>query len=252
MPDEAAPDLLRAVVVLPTYNEVETLQTVVDLVLAADPRLDILVVDDGSPDGTGDLADRIATASERVSVLHRQTKDGLGRAYLSGFEWALGRGYDVLIEMDADGSHPAEQLGDLLDAVTLGGADLAIGSRWVPGGRVVDWSTARQALSRGGNTYARVALGIPTRDSTSGFRAYRAELLGALHLNDVHSRGYCFQIDMTLRAVDSDARVTEVPIEFRERISGVSKMSRSIVAEAMLRVTWWGLLRRLHLRRRSA
>ena len=251
MPDEAAPDLLRAVVILPTYNEVETLESVLDLVLAADPRLDVLVVDDASPDGTGRLADAIASASERVSVLHRQGKDGLGRAYLSGFDQALARGYEVIIEMDADGSHPADQLDELLAAVTVGPAELAIGSRWVPGGSVIDWSRARQALSRGGNTYARVVLGIPTRDATSGFRAYRADLLRRLHLADVHSRGYCFQIDMTLRALDAGARVTEVPIVFRERISGVSKMSRSIVAEAMLRVTWWGVLRRLSPRRRQ-
>lgn len=250
MPDEAAPDL-RAIVVLPTYNEVETLETVLALVLAADARLDVLVVDDASPDGTGRLADSLAAGSDRVSVLHRKAKDGLGRAYLSGFDWALERGYGVVVEMDADGSHPADQLSELLDAVTTGAADLSIGSRWIPGGRVDDWSRARQALSRGGNSYARVVLGIQTRDATSGFRAYRADLLRRLHLADVHSRGYCFQIDMTLRSLDAGAQVTEVPIVFRDRISGESKMSRSIVAEAMLRVTWWGVLRRLSPRRRQ-
>ncbi|BDI21597.1 polyprenol monophosphomannose synthase [Herbiconiux sp. L3-i23] len=234
----------RALVVVPTYNEVESLPTMLTALLGAPGDFDVLVVDDASPDGTGDLADRLAAQEPRISVLHRAGKDGLGRAYLSGFHQALDAGYDVVVEMDADGSHPASQVHELVHAA-MTEADLVVGSRWVPGGRVVDWSRARQALSRGGNRYARIVLGLPVRDSTSGFRAYRAELLRRLPLDDVESRGYCFQIDMTLRSVDAGASIREIPIVFREREQGTSKMSRSIVAEAMLRVTWWGLRRRL-------
>jgi dolichol-phosphate mannosyltransferase len=236
----------RALVVIPTYNEIDTLQGVVEEVLSLGADLDILVVDDGSPDGTGALADRLASAEPRVQVLHRTSKDGLGRAYLAGFEVGERLRYPAFVELDADGSHPARTLPAMLaelDADPRVG--LVIGSRWVPGGRVVDWSAARQALSRAGNTYARWMLALPVRDSTAGFRVYRASALDAIHLHDVHSRGYCFQIDMTIRAHDAGIGIVEVPIEFRERRAGASKMSRAIVAEAMGRVTLWGITRRL-------
>ncbi|WBU36798.1 polyprenol monophosphomannose synthase [Homoserinibacter sp. YIM 151385] len=234
----------RPLVVMPTFDEADNLERTAALVLAADPRVDLLVVDDDSPDGTGAIADRLAAAEPRIRVLHRRRRDGLGRAYLEGFRLAIEHGATVVIEMDADGSHPADRLPALLDALDAG-ADLAIGSRWVPGGRVVDWPWLRRALSRGGNAYARIALGIPVRDATAGFRAYRAERLAGLDLDGVHSRGYCFQIDMTLRAHDAGLRIAEVPIAFTERVAGRSKMSGAIIAEAMLRVTVWALRRRL-------
>ena len=245
MPDPAdSPADWRALVVMPTYNEAENITTAVSSVLAAQPELHVLIVDDSSPDGTGTIADSIAEDDDRVHVLHRLSKDGLGRAYLDGFEWGLARHYDAIVEMDADGSHPADRLGALLAPLITGRASLSIGSRWVPGGAVVDWPAARQALSRGGNRYVRMLLGISVRDATAGYRAYTADLLRRWNFSDVHSHGYCFQIEMTLRAIDAGARVVEIPIVFRERRRGKSKMSRTIVAEAMLRVTWWGFLRR--------
>jgi glycosyltransferase involved in cell wall biosynthesis len=206
------------------------------------------VVDDASPDGTGALADALAAADERVHVLHRTAKAGLGPAYVAGFAWALEHGYDVVVEMDADGSHPPEQLPDLLAALegTRGdGADLVLGSRYVRGGRVQDWPLHRQLLSRLGNAYTRWALRLPLTDATGGYRAVRAELLDRLHFGDVASQGYCFQVDWAWRAWRAGARVVEVPITFTERARGRSKMSRSIVQEALVRVTVWGLQDRL-------
>ncbi|QNE45356.1 polyprenol monophosphomannose synthase [Frigoribacterium sp. NBH87] len=220
---------------------------IVGRLLASAPEAHVLVVDDGSPDGTGELADSLAASDERVHVEHRSGKLGLGAAYVFGFGWGLERGYEVLVEMDADGSHPPETLPAMLARVTSSAPDapaLAIGSRWVPGGSVVNWPLSRQLLSRGGNTYARLALGLQLRDVTAGFRAYRAESVRAMDLQGVDSKGYCFQVDMTLRVLDQGARVVEVPIEFREREAGESKMSQAIVVEAMLRVTQWGLQRR--------
>jgi len=238
----------RAVlVVIPTYNEVESLPVTLRALFEARPEVDVLVVDDASPDGTGALADELAAADPRINVLHRTAKDGLGRAYLAGFAWGLARGHPVLVEMDADGSHPASSLGTMLAQLDADPArGLVIGSRWVPGGAVVDWPASRRWLSKGANAYARVALGIPVRDLTAGYRAYRAEVLAPLVArDDVDSRGYCFQIDMTIRAVDAGWAVAEVPITFRDREAGTSKMSTAIVIEAMLRVTAWGVLRRL-------
>lgn len=233
---------------MPTYNEIESLERVARHVLSTVARVDLLIVDDASPDGTGALADRIAESDPRVTVLHRTAKDGLGQAYLAGFAEARRRGYDVAVEMDADGSHPAETLPQMLDTLVSASPrpGLVIGSRWVPGGAVVDWPKSRAFLSKGGNLYARVALGIPVRDATAGYRAYPLEVLDAIG-TDVDSRGYCFQIDMALRVFDAGYSITEVPITFREREAGVSKMSRGIVAEAMGRVTVWGLQRRLGL-----
>jgi len=237
-----------ALVVLPTYDEVENLPIILGKLFAAVPDVHVLVVDDGSPDGTGDLAERMASDDERVHVLHRTGKLGLGSAYVTGFRWGLERGYDVLVEMDADGSHPPEVLPEMIERVTSGDAAspaLAIGSRWVPGGSVVDWPLSRQVLSRGGNLYARLALGLDLQDVTAGFRAYRREAIAAMDLDSIDSKGYCFQVDMTLRVLDGGGRVVEVPITFREREHGVSKMSRAIIVEAMLRVTRWGVQRRV-------
>jgi dolichol-phosphate mannosyltransferase len=207
------------------------------------PSADVLIVDDGSPDGTGDLADRLARGDQQVEVMHRPHKEGLGAAYVAGFRWGLARGYDVLVEMDADGSHQPEQLPDLLAAVS--GADLVLGSRWVPGGRVVNWPLSRQLLSRGGNTYVRLMLGFGVRDATGGFRAFRRRTLEHLSLEDVNSHGYCFQVDLAWRAVRGGFAVTEVPIAFIERELGTSKMSGAIVREALWRVTVWGVAHRL-------
>jgi dolichol-phosphate mannosyltransferase len=237
-----------ALVIVPTYDEIENLASIVGRVLAAVPDAHVLVVDDDSPDGTGDLADRMAAADDRVHVLHRTGKQGLGAAYVAGFGWGLERAYGVLVEMDADGSHPPEALPDMISRVS--GDDpwtpsLAIGSRWVPGGSVVNWPVSRQLLSRGGNLYARLALGLRLKDVTAGFRVYRRDALAAMDLGGIDSKGYCFQVDMTLRTLDGGGRVVEVPIEFRERELGESKMSRAIVVEAMARVTVWGVQRRL-------
>jgi dolichol-phosphate mannosyltransferase len=229
----------RVLVVMPTYNEADNLAAVVGRVRAAVPSADVLVVDDGSPDGTGDLADRLAAADPQVRVLHRTAKAGLGAAYVAGFEWGLGRGYDALVQMDADGSHLPEQVGLLLRR--LADADLVIGSRWVPGGSVQNWPWRREVLSRGGNLYTRVLTGVDVRDSTAGFRAWRRDALAALDLDSVASTGYCFQVDLTRRASRAGLRVREVPIRFVERSAGESKMSGAIVREALWRVTVWGL-----------
>jgi len=233
----------RVVVVIPTYNEAANLEPVLARLRLAVPQADVLVVDDASPDGTGVLADRLAGADPAVAVLHRPAKEGLGAAYLAGFEWGLTRGYDVLVEMDADGSHRPEELPRLLAA--LSGADLVIGSRWIPGGAVHDWPLHRRLLSRGGNAYARLVLGLPLRDVTAGFRAFRRGTLEGVKLCDVASQGYCFQVDVAWRAVAAGCRVVEVPITFVERERGVSKMDRAIVTEALWRVTAWGLTRRI-------
>ncbi|MGO4342413.1 polyprenol monophosphomannose synthase [Pedococcus sp. 2YAF34] len=229
----------RVLVCIPTYNERENLPLVVRRIRAAVPGADILVLDDSSPDGTGDVADELAAGDPQVHVLHRPAKQGLGMAYLAGFRWGLDRGYDALVEMDADGSHQPEQLHRLLDA--LAGADLVIGSRWVRGGSVVNWPLHRKALSVGGNLYTRALLGMPVHDATAGFRAYRAEALRTMGLERVASQGYCFQVDLTRRAVRLGLRVVEVPITFVERVIGDSKMSGDIMRESLQRITVWGV-----------
>ena len=233
----------RALVVIPTYDEIESLPVVVAGVRAAAPDVDILVADDNSPDGTGALADQLAATDDHVHVLHRPGKQGLGAAYLAGFAWGMHRGYDVLVEMDADGSHRPEDLPRLLAA--LSDADLVIGSRWVNGGQVENWPRSRELLSRGGNTYTRVMLGMPVHDATAGFRAFRRSTLEAIDLDTVESQGYCFQVDLTRRVVAAGLTVKEIPIVFVERRLGDSKMSRGIVAEALWRVTVWGVASRL-------
>jgi glycosyltransferase involved in cell wall biosynthesis len=230
---------VKAVVVVPTYNEAESVVEVVDRVLLADPRVAVLVVDDASPDGTAKLVAARAEGEPRVHLLERAGKQGLGAAYRAGFAWGLERGFEALVEMDADMSHPPDRLPALLDG--LDGADLVIGSRYVPGGRTVNWSRPREAISRGGNAYVRLALGLPVHDATAGYRAYRRAVLEELPVAAVRSNGYCFQIEMAHRTWQEGFRVVEVPITFTERASGVSKMSRQIVAEALLRVAQWAL-----------
>jgi dolichol-phosphate mannosyltransferase len=239
----------RVVVVMPTYNEIDNLAWIVERLRTSCPELDLLVVDDGSPDGTGDVADSLAVDDESVHVLHRAAKEGLGAAYLAGFRWALERGYDVIGEMDADGSHQPEQLGRLLTA--LEDADLVIGSRWVPGGSVVNWPRRRELLSRGGNLYVRLLLGIEVRDATAGFRLFRRSALEAIDLASVQSTGYVFQTDLVARCLHQGLRVREVPIEFIERIRGDSKMSGAVAVESLRRVTRWGLGERCRQVRRA-
>jgi len=231
-------DLGRIVVIIPTYDERQNLPLITARLRAAVPEAHVLVADDNSPDGTGVIADDLAAADDHVHVMHRRGKEGLGAAYLAGFDWALDNGFDVVVEMDADGSHQPEQLPRLLAA--LRDADLVLGSRWVPGGSVVNWPKSREALSRGGSLYTRLMLGVPMKDATGGYRAFRADTLRKIDLTDVESAGYCFQVELGWRAVKAGMRVREVPIEFVERELGDSKMSQKIVVEALWRVTVWG------------
>lgn len=230
----------KVLVVVPTYNERDNLPMIVKRLRATLPTAHILVADDDSPDGTGLVADELAEADDRLDVLHRVAKEGLGAAYIAGFRWGLAAGFDVIVEIDADGSHQPEELPALLRAVGEG-ADLAIGSRWVPGGSVVNWPTRRELLSRGANLYTRLMLGLPVRDATAGFRAYRATALEKIDLAEVDSQGYCFQVDLTLRASRCGLRIVEVPITFVERTAGTSKMSGTVFQEALWKVTLWGL-----------
>ncbi|MBB5938377.1 polyprenol monophosphomannose synthase [Streptomyces zagrosensis] len=226
-------------VIIPTYDEAENIKPIVARVRKAVPDAHVLVVDDNSPDGTGKIADEIAGTDEQVHVLHRKGKEGLGAAYLAGFRWGIEHDYGVLVEMDADGSHQPEELPRLLTA--LGGADLVLGSRWVPGGRVVNWPKYREYISRGGSTYSRLLLDVPIRDVTGGFRAFRKETLEGLGMDAVASQGYCFQVDLAWRAIKAGYQVVEVPITFVDRELGDSKMNRDILVEALWRVTAWGV-----------
>ena len=235
-------ELGPVVMVVPTYNEAENLEWIIGRLRRAEPAVDVLVVDDGSPDGTGAIADRLAADDAHIHVLHRTEKAGLGAAYLHGFRWALDAGYDVIGEMDADGSHQPEELHRLLEA--LRSADLVIGSRWVPGGSVVNWPLSREALSRGGNLYVRLLLGIKVRDATAGFRLFRRTTLDKIDLSTVQSTGYVFQTELVTRALRAGLTVAEVPVEFIERVRGASKMSGAVAAESMKRVTRWGLQQR--------
>ena len=241
VPESAAEP--RVWVVLPTYNEAENLERLVEAVLERLPESRrVLIVDDNSPDGTGEIADRLASESEDVSALHRERKEGLGPAYLAGFREALAGGAERIIEMDADFSHDPAYLPQLLRAVE--DADLAIGSRYVPGGGVTDWGRMRRFISRRGSGYARRTLGVGVRDLTGGFKCFRREVLEAIDLDSITSRGYAFQVETTYRAIQAGFRVVEIPIVFRDRREGSSKMSKAIVAEAIWRVP------RMRLRRR--
>jgi glycosyltransferase involved in cell wall biosynthesis len=229
-------------VVVPTYDERENLSELLERLRTAVPDADVLVVDDNSPDGTGELADSLAATDPQLHVLHRPGKQGLGVAYLAGYGWGLARDYAAFVQMDADLSHLPEQVPDLLRA--LEDADLVLGTRWMPGGTVVNWPASREWLSRGGNAYTRVVLGLPLRDATGGFRAFRRSALESLSLQDVASAGYCFQVDLATRAAHAGLVIQEVPITFVERVHGRSKMSGSIVRESLVRVTAWGVTHR--------
>ncbi len=237
--NDSAPSA-RTLVIIPTYNERDNIGRIVERLHAALPRTDVLIVDDGSPDGTGAIADGLAEADNRIHVMHRTEKNGLGAAYIAGFRWGLDRDYTVLVEMDADGSHAPEQLHLLLERIDAG-ADLVLGSRYVPGGTVVNWPWHREVLSRGGNIYSQLALGVKVNDITGGYRAYRRTVLETLDLDAIASHGYCFQVDLAWRTLQAGFTVAEVPITFTEREIGESKMSGNIVQEALLRVTLWGL-----------
>ncbi|MCL6424126.1 polyprenol monophosphomannose synthase [Brachybacterium sp. JHP9] len=240
-PSSAAPE--RTLVVIPTYNEIDALPPTLARLRAAVPHAHVLIVDDASPDGTGDFAAQQSAQDPQVHVLHRAGKEGLGPAYLAGFAWGLAEGFEVLVEMDADASHRPEQLERLLEGVRRG-ADLVIGSRWVSGGAVHNWPLRRLLLSRGANIYTKIMIGMPARDATAGFRAYRAPLLARLLQESPASQGYCFQVDMTRLADRHGALIREVPIDFDERTEGASKMSSSIVQEALVKVTLWGIAHR--------
>jgi dolichol-phosphate mannosyltransferase len=232
------PGVGRVLVIIPTYNESENVRLIVPRVRKSTPQVDILIADDNSPDGTGAIADEMAAADDHIKVLHREGKAGLGAAYIAGFNWAHEHGYDAVVEMDADGSHAPEELPRLLDA--LRGADAVIGSRWVRGGKVVNWPVRRLILSRGANFYTRVVMGMGVKDATGGYRAYRLPVLRKIDVDTVTSRGYSFQVELTHRTHRHGFRIVEVPITFAEREHGVSKMSGSIIKEALWKVTVWG------------
>ncbi len=233
---------MKVLVVLPTYNEAANIATVLERVRLALPEASILVVDDNSPDGTSDIVEKATVTLEQIFLVRRAGKAGLGSAYRDGFRWGLQHGYDVLVEMDSDLSHDPDALPSLVAPIAKG-YDVSIGSRYVPGGSIPDWALSRRLLSRGGNLYADVLLGLGVRDSTAGFRAYSAALIGRIDLDAVRANSYGFQIEMTYRALRAGARVTEVPIVFVDRALGTSKMSTYTVVEALLLVTWWGAKR---------
>ena len=236
---------MKALVVIPTYNEIESLPVALDRVREHAPEADILVVDDGSPDGTGDYANTRANEDSHIHVLHRSEKNGLGPAYLAGFSWALAAGYELIVEMDADGSHRAEDLALLVQRAQMADEpDLVIGSRWVSGGATEGWDAKRVLLSRAGNLYINAMLGMRVRDATAGFRVYRASILRRLDLGAVEALGYGFQVNMTKLVADIGGRIVEMPITFLEREAGESKLSGGIFGEELSLVTKWGLRKR--------
>lgn len=232
---------MKVLVIMPTFNESGNIAKSVELLFRFNPNVDLLIVDDSSPDGTGEIADRLAAKNKNIKVLHRKGKEGLGAAYLAGFDWAISRGYDFLVEMDADGSHRAEDLPALIEKCQTN--DLVIGSRYVRGGKTVNWPFYRKWLSRGGNIYARVMLGARLNDMTAGFRIFRTSFLRELNLKGINAKGYSFQIEMAYRTIQAGGRVAEVPITFIEREIGSSKMSGNIVSEALLLITKFGIRR---------
>lgn len=237
---------MRTLVVIPTYNERESLPGVLTRLRASAPAVDVLIVDDNSPDGTGALADELAAADPQLFVLHRPGKAGLGTAYRAGFRWGRERDYEALVEMDADGSHHPEQVTRLLDRLeSPSPADLVIGARYVPGGAVHNWPRRREVLSRGANLYAKLLLGMPLHDATAGYRAYRSRVFDVIDLDQVTSQGYSFQVELAWRTVNAGFAVAEVPIDFTERALGASKMSRAVVIEAVTQVARWGVEKRL-------
>jgi dolichol-phosphate mannosyltransferase len=247
--DEGYPGVGRVLVIIPTYNEAEGVRLIIDRLRRAVPEAEILIADDNSPDGTGRVADELAGADPHIHVMHRAGKQGLGAAYIAGFRWAREHGYDAVVQMDADGSHAPEELPRLLDA--LREADAVIGSRWMRGGRVVDLPLHRMLLSRGGNLYTRLVLKMGIKDATGGYRAYRMSVLNKAELDSVQSEGYSYQVELTYRIHRNGFTIAEVPITFAEREHGSSKMSGSIVREALWRVTVWGVQSRRNSLRRA-
>ena len=231
---------MKTRVLVPTYQELHTLASIVHRIFEHNPEVHVLVIDDNSPDGTGKLADQLKVKYSNLEVLHRTSKNGLGAAYIDGFNNSINE-FDVLVEMDADGSHDPQDLVTILREID--NYDCVLGSRWVPGGKVVNWPKSREILSRGGNSYARLMLGIDIGDATGGFRAYKTTALKQLDLSDIDSQGYCFQVDMVRRLLKKGFKIKEVPITFTERTIGTSKMSRNIVLEAFLKIGIWGLQR---------
>ncbi len=242
---------MKVLVVLPTYNESENIDTVLRKVRGALPEAGVLVVDDGSPDGTADMAEHLGADLGQIEVLRRSAKSGLGSAYRAGFAWGLERGYEAFVEMDSDLSHDPEALPGLVAPLEQG-YDLVIGSRYVPGGSIPNWAWHRRLISRGGNIYADLLLGLHVTDSTAGFRAYRGDVLRRMDLGSIRAEGYGFQIEMVHQVLAHGGRVTEVPIRFVDRVEGTSKMSTAIVVEAFGLVTWWGVMRVVHGLRRLA
>ncbi|WP_307844720.1 polyprenol monophosphomannose synthase [Actinospica acidithermotolerans] len=244
IPAESAPEadaLSPVLIIIPTYNEVDNLERIITRVHEHNPQVHVLVADDNSPDGTGELADKLAAADKRIQVMHRAGKQGLGAAYIAGFKWGLEHGYQLLIEMDADGSHRPEDLPRMLKALEEQNADLVIGSRYVKGGKIVNWPLTRQFLSRGGNTYIHIVMGLKVRDVTAGYRIFRRGTLERLGLDTVESGGYIFQTDLTRRVSNLGMKIVEVPITFVEREIGVSKMNKNIMYESLWRATSWGV-----------
>jgi glycosyltransferase involved in cell wall biosynthesis len=232
---------MKILVLMPTYNEIETLEASVANLFQHNPEVDLMIIDDNSPDGTGALANRIAQENSRVSVLHRTGKEGLGRAYIAGFREGLARGYQLFVQMDADGSHRPQDLPAMLEASVR--CELVIGSRWIIGGAVSNWPWYRQGISQFGNWYAGLMLGLNIRDVTAGYRVYHSNLIEKLALDEIQAQGYGFQVEMTMRSVDLGASACEVPILFVERENGRSKMTLEIVLEAFLLATKWGIIR---------
>ena len=231
---------MKTRVLVPTYQELHTLASIVHRIFEHNPEVHVLVIDDNSPDGTGKLADQLKAKYSNLEVLHRESKNGLGAAYIDGFNNSI-NDFDVLVEMDADGSHDPQDLVTILKEIE--DYDCVLGSRWIPGGKVINWPKSREILSRGGNSYARLMLGIDIGDATGGFRAYKTTALKQLDLSDIDSQGYCFQVDMVRRLLKKGFKIKEVPITFTERTIGTSKMSRNIVLEAFLKIGIWGLQR---------
>lgn len=227
-------DKQRALIIFPTYNERDNIEKIVHAVLPLDPRINILIVDDNSPDGTGEIADRLAKQDSRVNVMHREKKEGLGRAYIAGFKWAIEHDYDFVFEMDADFSHGPEYLKDFLREIQT--HDLVIGSRYITGVNVINWPMSRLLLSYFANVYTRIVTGLPLRDATGGFKCFRREVLEALNLDGIQSSGYSFQIELNMRVWKRGFRIKEIPIIFFDRVAGQSKMSKKIMREAMYMV----------------
>ncbi|MGA0733826.1 MAG: polyprenol monophosphomannose synthase [Candidatus Nanopelagicales bacterium] len=231
----------KTLIIIPTYQESENIISILERVQAANPEANVLVVDDSSPDGTGQIVERLMKSNPKIRLLTNSVKGGLGKAYVKGFKWGLSKDFDIFVEMDADGSHAPEQLPSILK--NLDECDVSLGSRWVPGGRIENWPISRQILSKGGNLYTRLMLGFKVKDATGGYRAYKRKVLETIDLDSIESQGYCFQVDMVRRSLAFGFKVCETPIVFTEREAGNSKMSRQIVIEAFTRIGFWGLKR---------